>query len=72
VVRLESSLAKNAYDYELPETSFTANCSYKHFVMAFDPKVSHFVSKIMLCCHYCTRLQVSVHAGQQWASPTQQ
>ncbi|XP_064641106.1 BOS complex subunit NOMO3-like [Lineus longissimus] len=39
VVRLESSLSKYSYDYELPETTFTANSSYKHCVMVFDPKM---------------------------------
>ncbi|XP_074644327.1 BOS complex subunit NOMO3-like isoform X2 [Tubulanus polymorphus] len=37
-VRLESGMSKQGYDYSLPEVSFTANTSFKHFVLHFTPK----------------------------------
>lgn len=44
IVRLDSSLPRSAYDYKLPEISFTANVTYRHFTFKFDPQVSHSYS----------------------------
>lgn len=41
LIRLESTLSKAAYEYELPEISFQTNKSYKHFTFQFTPKVRH-------------------------------
>nr|XP_022336385.1 nodal modulator 1-like isoform X1 [Crassostrea virginica] len=38
LIRLESTLSKAAYEYELPEISFQTNKSYKHFTFQFTPK----------------------------------
>lgn len=39
LLRLESTLSKASYEYELPEISFQTNKSYKHFTFQFTPKV---------------------------------
>ncbi|XP_061181394.1 BOS complex subunit NOMO1-like [Saccostrea echinata] len=38
LLRLESTLSKAAYEYDLPEISFQTNKSYKHFTFNFTPK----------------------------------
>lgn len=38
LLRLESTLSKASYEYELPEISFQTNKSYKHFTFQFTPK----------------------------------
>lgn len=38
LLRLESTLSKAAYEYDLPEISFQTNKSYKHFTFHFTPK----------------------------------
>ena len=42
VLKLESTLSRTSYEYELPEITFTANISYRHFTFRFTPKVSHY------------------------------
>ncbi|XP_041372550.1 nodal modulator 1-like [Gigantopelta aegis] len=36
-LRLETTLSRSAYDYVLPEVEFTANTSYQHFTVRFQP-----------------------------------
>ncbi|ESO93836.1 hypothetical protein LOTGIDRAFT_104485 [Lottia gigantea] len=38
IIRLETSLSKNLYKYDLPEIIFSANTSYKHFTFQFHPQ----------------------------------
>ncbi|XP_048249948.1 nodal modulator 1-like [Haliotis rufescens] len=37
-IRVESTLHKGMYDYSLPEVLFTANTTYHHFTLVFQPK----------------------------------
>ncbi|XP_029647558.1 nodal modulator 1 [Octopus sinensis] len=37
-LRLESSLSRSMYDYQLPEYNFVADTAYKHFTFKFEPK----------------------------------
>ena len=39
VLRLDSTLARASNDYTLPEVVFTANCTFKHFTLKFNPQV---------------------------------
>ena len=38
VLRLESSLTRATYKYDLPEITFTANSTYRHFTFHFHPQ----------------------------------
>lgn len=51
LLRLESTLSKASYEYELPEISFQTNKSYKHFTFQFTPKVRViFADQIFTIC----------------------
>jgi len=38
VIRLDSNLPRNSYDFTLPEIQFRANASYRHFTFTFNPE----------------------------------
>lgn len=38
ILRMETSLSANSFDYSLPEVFFSANSTYHHFTFRFEPK----------------------------------
>jgi len=46
ILKLSSSLSRSTYSFHLEEIYFTANISYKHFTLRFQPQAKHVEQEI--------------------------